>query len=731
MAKVKPTTEVKNTILWRIYMVMLAMLLLSVIILLRVLYTQYILGEELREKAQKRYIDNRPVEATRGNILAADGSLFATSLPYFELRFDAQAPHPDTFALYVDTLATCLSIYVDQSMTPGAWRQKLIEARKSNEKYLLIRRDVSYLDLQQIKSFPIFKYGRHKGGFIYNKTSKRQYPFKMLAHRTVGYIRTREAKDSLGEPVVDTLMVGLEDAFNDILAGENAMRPMQRIAKDVWVPLSDISDIEPKAGMDLVTTLDVNIQDVAQKALLKGLQTYQADYGCAIVMDVATGEIRAMVNIGATNPERTQYWESYNWAIADRVEPGSTFKLASILALLEDGYISPDDTVNLNLGKARFFDEVMEDASYHGLTITTMAKAFELSSNVGIARLANQHYNQDQEGRERFVKHLHNFGFQYPLLNEQLRGEQDPYIKNPSSPDWSGITVPWMSIGYEVGISPLQLLSFFNGVANNGRLMRPLLVKEIRAYGELKERFEPEILRRRMASQESIDMAKELLLRVTEGPRGTARDIKTPQYRIAGKTGTAIINYAAAKRGREAKRYRASFAGFFPVENPMYSCIVMVTNPRNGLYGGVVAAPIFREIADYCYTYATKSHPPMNRDLEQIVYTADKLPDLQVGKKDELLKLYQHFSMPVQDRSQTDWTIATVQADTVRLISRNIPNDVMPNVIGMGLRDALYLIENLEVNLKVKVVGVGKVRSQSVKPGRGLRGLSTITLVLG
>ncbi len=491
------------------------------------------------------------------------------------------------------------------------------------------------------------------------------------------------------------------------------------------MPVNDISKIEPRAGKDIVTTINVDIQDVTERALLKTLQENEADHGCAIVMEVATGEIKAIANIGF-NEDRTQYWEDYNYAVGERVEPGSTFKLAAIMALMEDGYVKLDDTVNLNNGKWKFYDEDMEDAAYHGMYLTTIEKAFEMSSNVGIAKLTNKFYNGTIDQQKAFINRLDEFVLTKPTSVE-IDGERDPFIKDPNHEDWSGISVPWMSIGYELELSPLQLLTFYNAVANQGQMMKPQIVKEIRAYGDLVEAFEPTVVKRRIASPETLKMATHLLTRVVAGKRGTAHSIHTTQYQIAGKTGTSIMNYKAHKERKEPKRYRASFAGFFPAEKPVYSCIVVVTNPRKGLYGGRVAAPVFREIADYCYAVATNTHERTNNG--DVVYTDATLPRLQVGEKQDLKYLMDYLNMPYVDQSTTNWAAGLVENDSLTLLTRNIQEDVVPNVVGMGLKDALYLLENRR--LRVRVVGVGKVKSQSVKPGRSIRSVQTITLVLG
>ncbi|WMX13829.1 MULTISPECIES: penicillin-binding protein [unclassified Aureispira] len=727
--------DVKNAILWRIYVVMLMTIVAAVVILLQIGKVQYMDGEELRARADSIYIALRPVEAPRGNILAESGSLLATSLPYFQLHFDTKVVPKDTFMKYVDTLAACLARYVDNEYTIGAYRTRLKNARNAGHRYFPIRKNVGYLELEEIKKFPLFnKGGQYKSGLIIDKMSKRQYPFKMLAHRTVGYIRPYvkmkpsgdTIRDVRGMPVLDTMRVGLEEAFNHILSGEETLKPMKCIGSNIWVPLTDMSEIEPKAGKDVVTTLDINIQDITEEALLRTLQNNQADHGCAIVMEVATGEIKAIANIGF-NKERTSYWETKNYAIAEAAEPGSTFKLATMMALFEHGYVKPTDTVNLNKGRIEFYEETMEDASYHGLTLTSVSKAFEISSNVGVARLANKYYNKDKASQKKYIDYLRGLQFEHSKLG--FSGEGSSFIKDPDYRDWSGITVPWMSIGYESYLTPLQTLNLYNTIANNGQMMKPHIVKEIRAFGKTEQRFRPEIISRNLVDKKTVAYVKQLLESVVAGKSGTAKNIKPEHYSIAGKTGTAIINYRAYRDRGEAKKYRSSFAGYFPADKPVYSCIVVVTNPRVGFYGGRVAAPVFKEIADKCYSKIIDVHHAINDSAR--VYKGAKMPDLQVGFKSDFETLVEGLGMPYKDASTTRWAVSRIENDTLALVTRNIKDQdkVVPNVVGMGLRDALYLLENR--NIRVKVRGSGKVKSQSIKPGRSVNEAHTIELVLG
>ena len=713
------------------------MLFLGLLIVLRILIIQYKDGADLIAKSNKLTIRERTIEAQRGNILAADGSLLATTLPYYKVHWDLKKVPQDTFYKYLDTLSICIATFIDVESTVGNYRNKLIEAYQAENRYFRIGNNLSYLQVQRIKTFPLLNKSERAIGLIVEPRNKRQYPFKALAGQTIGQIRYIDDQGKTiyfsdlpnkeqENAIKDTIKSGLEAAYDNILAGESIKWLMQKIDNNnTWIPLGDISKIEAKAGKDIITTLDVNIQAVAHEALKKALETYQADDGSVVVMDTKTGDIKAIVNLGYTK-DRSTLWEFNNYAITHGVEPGSAFKIASMMALYEDGKIRLDDTLDLNQGKMTFYDQTMEDASAHGLEKASVEKAFEISSNVGIAKLVDIHFNKSLKEQERFIGYLKQFrldkatGINFP-------NEDEPFVKTPNTPSWSGISALWMSIGYELELTPLQVATFYNAIANNGKMMKPRLVKEIRSYGNIEKQFKPEILVRSIAKEETIKFAKYLLTKPIEGSRGTAKSIRTDKYRIAGKTGTAIYNYSEHVKRGVPKRYRASFAGFFPADNPAYTCVVFITNPRVGFYGGTVAAPVFKEIADYCQPKAIDVQTPLN--MQMASYTKKSLPYLQLGFKEEIKKVFDHLKIPYYENANTAWSIAELKEDSLHLNMLNMQDDIIPNVVGMGLRDALFLLENRGV--KVEVVGVGKVKSQSVKAGRSSQSVSSITLVLG
>jgi len=691
---------------------MFVIVAIAVVIFGRTVSIQTIEGEKWRSMADSLYIDYRPVMADRGNIMAEDGSLLATSLPYFKIYMDTQADglDPDTFNLYYQGLASSLANMPGSQYTEGYYGELLKQANKDKNRYLSLARNITYDQLKEIQRFPLFKRGRFRGGMIIERMSKRQRPFRMLAHRTIGYVRDN------ANPV------GLEGAFDDVLRGEQGYQYMQRIPGNIWVPLTDVSKIEPENGHDIVTTIDVNLQDVAGNSLLKALRRHDADHGCAIIMEVKTGAIKAIANIGKN--ANGKYWETYNYAIGESTEPGSTFKLATMLALLEDGFVDLEDTISVEQGKTQFYEETMVDASIHRMDSTTVRKAFEISSNVGLAKMVHQHYNLPKKG-EMFIEQLKKMRLDQ-TSGIELEGEGKPYIKEAYSSTWSGTTLPWMATGYEIQLTPLQILNLFNAVANDGVMMRPYLVSKLQDYGRTYEEYTPKVLVDKIASLETIKKAQELLKGVVE--RGTARSINPPNYSIAGKTGTAQINYRRLKKGSKIK-YQASFAGYFPADNPEYSCIVVINDPKvGGFYGSEVAAPVFREIADKCYASKIDLHLANNIG-EKPTYRKKTLPNFNIGYKQDFTNTLGFFDIDYIDQGNSNWSV--VNADTVRMnISprREMKKGVVPNVIGMKLRDAVYQLE--KVGLRVKVKGVGTVKNQSIKAFSSTAGKKEITISL-
>ncbi len=683
------------------YILLAIVVLAAVSIFAQLVKVSVIEGPELREMLDSSYVREVEIKGERGSIFAENGDILAASTPMFDLYIDFRATGltKEIFESGVDSLAYYFAHYLDEQYTEGGWRARLDTAFNQGLRYFPIKKGVSYSKLSFLRKLPILRRGQYGGGFIVRKNERRAHPFRMLAKRTLGYVK-------------GDVKVGLEGAFNRDLAGSVGKEFMINTSKG-WIPLQNLEQVTPDNGSDVYTTLNVNLQDAVQHALLRGLQYHNADHGTAILMDVKTGAIKAISNIGRV---KEGWAEVYNYGVGTATEPGSTFKLASMIALLEDGHVELTDSVYLNKGKIIFYKDEMVDASAHGLEKASVRQAFEISSNVGVATLVDRFYNQSDKGRVRFIERLKDVYLHLPTGIE-IDGEALPYIKEPNSAvdQWSGTTIPWMAIGYEEKLTPLQMLNLYNTVANDGKMMKPYLVRDIKNSGKLVEHFKPTVISSRAISRNTINNVKSLLEGVVQ--RGTAKKLKSDFYRFAGKTGTAQMNY---KSKQSKQQYQASFAGYFPAENPMYSCIVVVYDPKeHGYYGGTVAGPIFREIADKCYALNPKLKYPLNRHVANI--EASKLPSWQVGYKRDLVTVAEEVSLPIQVKAN-DWAVfkTTERNDSLYLLDRRITEKVIPNVVGMGLKDALYLLENK--GIKVRFKGKGRVKKQSIRGGTAAKG---------
>ena len=644
------------------------------------------------------------VAAERGNIYSHNDNLLATSVPYFSLHFDPYVASPREYYDNMDSLALLLSRYVDNSHTPGAWRDSLFFMRDSinggANHYYKLKDEVSYSELARIKQFPIFNKGRMGGGLIVEKRAARKRPFGWLARRTIGYSRR------------DGTQVGLEGAFNEQLAGESGKQEMFNMGGGIWLPTENLSIVEPTTGANVYTTLDVNIQDIAENALETGVRKHRAEWGVAIVMDVKTGAIRALANLGAVNKSRNRYAEQYNYAISRANEPGSTFKLATMMALLDDGYVDLDSEVDIERGSKQFYDLTMEDSNplSRNLNVVSVREAFEQSSNVGMAKLVDSLYKGDE-----FSNRLRDFHLD-ARSGIELEGERDPFVNDTSQANFSGISRAWMAIGYESRLTPLQMLTFYNSVANRGRMMKPYLVSEIRREGRNVEEYKPTVIDDEIASAETIEQLQSLLEGVVE--RGTARGLKTDQYRFAAKTGTSQQDYGQQKR---TKKYQSSFAGYFPAQDPVYSIIVVVKDPTAGAYyGGSVAGPIFREIADNIYNSMIEVHEPLNRGPRPVLY-AGELPSRDAGYLPELVAVLDYVNVKIDSIPAGELAVVGATDERVILDPIHPEGQKFPNVRGMRLRDAVYVLENQ--GYVVHPRGVGRVvdmRWQSDR--RGQRG---------
>ena len=645
----------------RVYLVYLGVFLFGLIIMGRAIYIQSFEKSELTVRAKKQELRLFDVDAIRGNICADDGTLLAVSVPIFDIRMDmvTDSISDEVFRKNVDSLAICLAKHF-KDHTAYEYKDLLWEGRRNNDRYLLVQRDVTYTDVEKIRTFPILRRGKFKGGLIIVPQYRRELPYKSLAKRTIGYENEASA---------NRVYLGLEGAFSKYLQGINGQCLKRRVGGAAWMPVDPDNEIEPQNGADIITTIDINFQDLADQALRKELIADSADYGCVILMEVRTGYVKAIVNLGRTS-EGT-YDEVLNYAIQDCSEPGSTFKLASFLVALEDGKIDLNTPVNTGNGMFMFSGRKMEDSHKGGYGLITAQQVFEKSSNVGTSKMIYESYCGSPQ---KYIDGLYRIGINRPL-NLQISGERPPYIKNTKSRYWSAVSLPWMSIGYEVALAPIHLITLYNAVANDGVMVKPLFVKEIRKNGIVVERFGPTVINPKIASPATIRKAKIILEGVVL--EGTADKIRTPAYRIAGKTGTAQIaqDNRGYRQNTRQVRYKGSFVGYFPAENPKYTCMVVIVNPKKGkYYGATVSAPVFREISDKLW--ATR-------------------PDILIP-------------LPAD-------TVGPSYAFVHNGIHGTMTTGLMPDVTGMGLKDALFVLE--KIGLKVIANGKGTVVRQSVPPG--------------
>lgn len=703
--------NIKQSIVLRVRVVFILIALGSVAIPYRIAKLQLNDGDKWREKAEITNFQYREIPATRGNIYAQDGSLLATSLPFYKVAIDPSIASPELFTKQIDSLALHLSAFY-QDKSAGAYKRMITDSRLEGKRYLALnRKQINYQEMQKLAKWPIFRAGRSAGGVIFEKAEKRYRPFNSLAGRSIGYL----TEDAHG--------AGIEYSFNTYLSGTNGKALFQRLAGGTWKPVFDAEDLKPEDGFDVLTTLDINIQDVAETALRRQLTDRQAYFGSVVVMEVTTGQIKAIANL-TKNGSGDGYIESYNYAIADEGnrEPGSTFKLFSMLALLEEEKISLDQLVDTGNGIYKFYSRSMRDAKNGGYGKITIRQAFEKSSNVGISRLVDEHFGANPS---KFMNYLDQVGLKEPL-GLQLTGEGKPYFKKPGSKIWYGTSLPWISIGYESTLNPIHTLALYNAVANNGVMVKPYIVKSILKGNLVEKKFDTEIVRPRIASPKTIKALQELLEGVVS--RGTARNISNANYKIAGKTGTAqkFIN------GAYRQIYYTSFAGYFPADNPKYSMIVVIDSPTGfAAYGGDVSAPVFKEIADRIYAL------DLNLNLKSInqtqLTTSDpsivSSPYLLAGKTEELQQILPKLGLKNPPTQSEDWVKPIYSEQELKWQANNIDGQFVPDVSGLSLRDALFILENK--GLKVNYSGRGRVQIQSVTPGSPLTPNLIISLVLG
>ena len=684
--------NIRTNILLRVYAAFGIILLFACAVVAKLVHVQVVQGSHYRAMAKSLSTKYIEVEASRGNIYANDGSLLATSVPQYEIRMDLLAggiKDDKIFYDKVDSLGYALSKYF-KDKSARDYSRKLRNARHDKERYFLIKRDITYQDLKAMKKFPMFSLGRYTGGMIAIQQNKRILPFRDLAARTIGY-KNENVKNG----------VGLEGAYGTYINGENGKRLVQRISGGVWMPVNEEDEIAPKEGADIISTIDINMQDLAQNALEKQLIKSKADHGTVIVMEVATGEIRAVANF--TKVEEGVYKEQFNYAIAGNQDPGSTFKLASYMALLEDKLV--DTNTLIGTGTYKIPGKLITD-SHGSIGVVSVKKAFEQSSNAAIAKLVNTNYHNRQS---KFTDHLYQWHLN-EKLGLQIPGEAQPVIKNPENRSWNkNMTLPQMAYGYEMQLTPLKMLSFYNAIANNGTYISPIFVKEIRRLGNPVEQFKARVINEKICSDVTLSKVKGMLEGVVTNGSGK-QIVYNPLYNIAGKTGTAQV--ADGNKGYKAnKQYQASFVGYFPAERPKYSMIVVINDPKGLYYGALVSGPVFREIADHIYASDLEmfSHTKIQQTSAKLI-----APKAKQGYKKATNLVYASFGIPTKSAFKVNTEDEDINNGiSYREVSKR--RGIVPDVAGMGLKDALYVLGNS--GLKPIVNGSGEVYAQSILAG--------------
>ena len=686
----------RDEIIWRGALVYFAIGLLAVALLIRILILQYVQHGKWADLSEKYVYKTAEMPANRGDILTNDGRLLASSIPFYTIYMDTRSSgmSSSTWSGGINGLSAGLAQLLGNRSATG-WKSAITEARGKGDRYFLIQRKVDYETLKKLKMLPIFREGQYKGGMVAQADNRRILPNSDLAARTIGYL-------NLGNEGNE---VGVEGAFDKYLAGKNGVAVKQRLTGGDWIIVEGPNSVESQDGNDVVTTLDLDLQDVASTALLNQLRKNDADHGCAVLMEVATGKVKAIANLGLQSDG--DYHEAYNYAIGESTEPGSTFKLPSLMAAIEDGVIDTGDIVDTGSGSVKYYNKVIKDTKEEGYGKITVKQVFEKSSNVGTSKIIYDHYKDNPKD---FVNRLYAMRLNQKL-DLQIKGEGEPLIRYPGDKFWSGLSLPMMSHGYEVQLTPLQILTFYNAVANDGKMMRPFFVTAIMRNGSVIQSYEPEVIINSIASRSTIRKAKKMMEGVVE--HGTAINLKNASYKIAGKTGTAQI--ARDKYGyRTGARisYQASFVGYFPAASPLYSCIVVVNAPSNGVYyGNLVAGTVFKEIADKVYaTRFFRDYTPENKD--EIKPAA---PDVGNGYRVDLNEVLKNLDVRYRHTVDDDWVATRESGDTVSLVAVKIQPGLVPDVRGMSLRDAIYLLENK--GLRVIYSGKGRVLRQSPEHG--------------
>jgi len=681
--------NIKKSILVRVRVAFLCVVVFALCVSAKIGHIQFVEGEKWAKMSEEINFDYKKVKATRGNIYSDNGSLLATDLPFYRVAMDPTLAKEETFKKGIDSLSLMLSKYY-KDRSAKDYKEMLRDARAMGKQYVTLnRKQINYLTKKEMMQWPILREGRYKGGVIFEKIDVRYRPFSNLSRRTVGFIN----EDGKG--------AGLEYSFNEALGGQDGEALFQKIAGGTWKPVFDGNSIKAIDGLDIQTTIDINLQDVAETSLYNAMKQHDADAGTVVVMEVKTGHIKAISNLSANGSG--DYEEKFNHAVGGSFEPGSTFKLVTMMALLEETNIELTDSINTGNGEFTFYNKKVRDHEEGGYGRVTIQDAFERSSNIAMAKLIDKHFGTKPS---KFLEYVDELKLSKPL-GLQITGEAYPKITRPKDKNWSGITLPWMAYGYGFEISPLHTLALYNAVANDGKMIKPVFVTAISQADEVNKEFETETMNSKICSDKTLNQLKLLLEGVVE--RGTAKNLKNSYYRIAGKTGTAMI----LTDGRYEKKYITSFVGYFPAHAPKYSAIVLIKNPKGiHQYGNSVAGPVFKDIADNIYSRDINLHLAMEKKatLEPGVF-----PVIRAGKQDELTMLSNELGISNHSVTEEEWIKAARNGSAVVWKKNAVVRDQVPDVMGMTFRDAIYVLE--KSGLRVSYEGKGRVSEQSLSPG--------------
>lgn len=695
--------NIKKSILVRVRVAFLCVLIFAVCVAAKIGHIQLVEGDKWAKLSEEINFDYKKVKATRGNIYSDNGSLLATSLPFYKVAIDPTLAKSETFKAGVDSLSYLLARYY-KDRPSSEYKQMLKDARAAGKQYIVLnRKQINYQTKKEMMTWPIFREGRYKGGVIFEKMDVRYRPFSNLSRRTVGFVN----EDGKG--------AGLEYSFDAVLGGQDGEALFQKIAGGTWKPVFDGNNTKAVDGLDIHTTIDINLQDVAETSLYRAMKLHNADEGTVVVMEVKTGHIKAISNLSSDG--HGEFYEKFNHAVGGSIEPGSTFKLVTMIALLEDTNLQLGDSINTGNGEYTFYNRKVKDHHEGGFGKISVQQAFELSSNVAMAKLTDKYFGTKPS---KFIEHVDRLKLSKPL-GLQVTGEAYPKITRPSDKNWSGITLPWMAYGYGLEITPLHTLSLYNAVANDGKMIKPVFVTAVSKADKVKQDFETEPITGKICSNKTLNQLRLLLEGVVEN--GTAMNLKNAHYRIAGKTGTAQI----LQNGRYEKRYITSFVGYFPAHAPKYSAIVLIKNPRGFYqYGNNVAGPVFKDIADNIYSRDINLHLAMEKkqSLEPGVF-----PIIRAGKQDELTMLSNELGVSNHSATEEEWIKAAKNGSSVVWKKNAVVKDHVPDVLGMTFRDAVYLLE--KSGLRVSFEGKGRVTNQSLPPGTRISKGSIINLRLG